>query len=56
MRIICLPEKVRQYLVMGVDGQRRIWLAAHVAPHVVSGESAWRRGPQPYASARSLAP
>src|SRR6266404_1714147 len=33
MRIICLsPEKVRQYVVMGVDGQRRFWIASHTAP------------------------
>jgi hypothetical protein len=30
MRIICLPpEEVRQYVMMGVDGQRCIWIAGH---------------------------
>jgi hypothetical protein len=24
-----LPEKIRQYVVMGVDGQRFIWMASH---------------------------
>src|SRR6266404_8599036 len=33
MRVICLPpEKVRQNVVVGVDGQRRFWIASHTAP------------------------
>src|SRR5438128_52254 len=33
MRIICLPpEEVRQYVMMGVDGQRCIWIAGHAVP------------------------
>src|SRR6266403_533422 len=33
MRVICLPpEKVRQNVVVGVDGQRRFWIASHPAP------------------------
>ncbi len=33
MRVLCrLPEKIGQYVVMGVDGQRPIRIAGHKIP------------------------
>jgi hypothetical protein len=46
-----LPEKVRQYVVMGVDGQRCIWITRLAIPFF-SQESAGRRGPQSYGPTR----
>jgi hypothetical protein len=34
MRVLgLLPEKIGQYVVMGIDGQRCIWIAGHVGAH-----------------------